>query len=160
MAAGVLLALGVTAASLYQSAFRWDSIDAYIVDHWAVDGTAFVELADGQPVNPTTAAELFASYGVEVSPALAGSIDILGACRTPGSRGAHMVVHTDQGPVTVIFMPKVASVDGHTLAFEGLLAQTLQLEKGSAVIIGPTQASIDPVYAMTRDGIRPISNTG
>jgi hypothetical protein len=124
-----------------------------------VDGTEFLELADGQPVDEAEAAELFASYGVEISPALAGRIDVLSACKTPGGRGAHMVIITDQGPVTLIFMPELETLDGHIMAFDHLVAATLQLEQGSAVIVGSNEEIITPVYALARAGIRPVSQT-
>lgn len=159
-AAAVVAALGIAGVAWYESTYHWDSVDDYIVDHWTVDGEQFLELADGEPVDQVTADELFASYGMQLSPALAQRIDILGKCHTPGSSGAHMVISTDQGPVTLIFMPKVETVDGHILAFDHLLAATLQLDRGSAIVIGPSEEIIAPVFAMARDGIRPLARTG
>ena len=158
-AAVVVAGIGFASISWYESTFEWESVNEYLADHWEVDGTEFLELADGQPVDQAEATKLFASYGVEISPALAGRIDVLSACKTPGGRGAHMVIITDQGPVTLIFMPELETLDGHIMAFDHLVAATLQLEQGSAVIVGSNEEIITPVYALARAGIRPVSQT-
>lgn len=157
MAAVVVAAVGVAGVVWYESLFRWDSVDDFIVDHWDDDGAEFLAQADGQPDDD--AAAMFARYGVTVSPELAKRIDYIHACRTPGSRGAHMVIITEQGPVTLIFMPKVEAESGHLLAFNDLVAATLPLENGSAVIIGANEEVIAPIYAMARNGIRPLAKS-
>lgn len=158
-AAVVVAGIGIASVRWYESTFEWDSVNDYLADHWAVDGAELLAQADGQPVERATAARLFARYGVEISPELAGRIDLLHNCKTPGGRGAHMVIITDQGPVTLIFMPKMESVESHILAFDHLVAATLELDQGSAVIIGTTEEIIAPVYAIARSGIRPVSQT-
>jgi hypothetical protein len=70
-----------------------------------------------------------------------------------------MVITTDQGPVTLIFMPMVETVNGHLLPFDNLIAATLQLDHGSALVIGPNEEIIASVYALARDGIRPIAQS-
>ena len=159
LAAAAVFVAGVGFASYtwYESTFYWDNVDDFIVEHWAEDGTEFLAQADGK-ADDTTAA-LFARFDVTVSPDLAERIDFVHACKTPGSRGAHMVVTTANGPVTVIFMPKVETENGYILDMGEQVAATLPLEKGSAVIIGPSEEAIAPISAIARTGIRPISNT-
>ncbi len=152
-AAVVVAGVGFASYNWYESTFYWENVDDYIVDHWASDGTDFLAQADGQP-DPNAQA-LFARYDVEISPELAAAIDFIHSCRTPGSRGAHMVIITENGPVTLIFMPEVNTDNGHILAMGQQVAATLPLERGSAVIIGPTEETIAPIYAMARSGIRP-----
>ena len=156
-AAAFVAVAGMAGMAWYESTFYWESVDDYVLDHWADDGQKFVDLADGQADDQVTA--MLARFGVEASPALALKVDYIHACHTPGSRGAHMVIATDQGPVTLIFMPKVEAVSGHLLAFDNLVAATLPLEYGSAVIIGPNEEVIAPVYAMARDGLRPLTRS-
>lgn len=158
-AAVVIAGIGFASVRWYESTFEWESVNEFLDDHWAVDGAEFLNQADGRPVEQADAARLFARYGVEISPALAGRIDIVEACKTPGGRGAHMVIITEQGPVTLIFMPEMVSVEGHVLAFDHMVAATLQLTRGSAVVIGPNEEVIAPVYALAREGIRPVSRT-
>lgn len=159
-AAVFVAAIGAASVAWYESTFHWESVDDYAVDHWATDGAQFLQLADGQPADPATVDRMFASFDMAVSPALAQRIDIIEKCRTPDSRGAHMVITTDHGPVTLIFMPKVETVNGHILEFDRQLAATLQLERGSALVIGPNEEVIASVYAIAREGIRPIAQTG
>jgi hypothetical protein len=158
-AAVFVAAVGFASYTWYESTFQWESVDDYAVDHWASDGEDLLAEADGLPVDRAEADRLFASFGMRLSPALAQRIDFVHRCRTPDSRGAHMVITTDQGPVTLIFMPKVETVNGHILAFDNLIAATLQLERGSALVIGPNEEIIASVYTLARDGIRPIAQT-
>lgn len=159
-AAVVVAGVGFASVSWYESTFHWETVDDYVIDHWARDGEQFLQLADGQPVSQSNAEALFASFDMQVSSALARQIDFAEKCKTPDSRGVHMVITTDQGPVTLIFMPKVETVDGHILPFGNQLAATLELESGSALVIGPNEDIIASVYAMAREGIRPIANAG
>lgn len=159
-AAVFVAAVGFAGYTWYESTFHWDSVNDFVVDHWAVDGAKFLQEADGQAVEQTVAEKMFASLDMRLSPALAQRIDTLSKCKTPDGRGVHMVITTDQGPVTVIFMPKVETVEGHIMDLAQMQAATLELESGSAVIIGPNEEIIASVYAMARDGIRPIARTG
>ncbi len=159
-AAVFVVAIGVASVAWYESTFHWDTIDDYAVDHWATDGALFLQLADGQPAEADKVQRMFASFDMTASPALMERIDIIEKCRTPDSPGVHMVVTTDHGPVTLIFMPKVETANGHILEFDRQLAATLQLEQGSALVIGPNEEVIASVYAIAREGIRPIAQTG
>ncbi len=159
LAAAAVLVAGVGFASYtyYESTFYWDNVDDYIVEHWADDGSKMLALADGE-TDPGAPA-LFARFDVEISPDFAARIDSVHNCKTPGSRGAHMVISTQSGPITLIFMPEVDTVNGHILDLGEEVAATLPLERGSAVIIGPSEEAIAPIYAIARAGIRPASVT-
>ena len=156
-AAAVLLTIGVTAAAWWQSARDWESVDDYLVDHWEVDGRAFVEQADSIPADNVEA--VFALIGMQVTAEYASQIDFIHACPTPGSRGAHYVVDTDNGPVTLIYMPSVQDVEAHTMTVDDLIARALPLANGSLLVIGPDMESIEPWFALTRDALRPLSQT-
>lgn len=159
LAAAAVLVAGVGFASYtyYESTFYWDNVDDFIVEHWAKDGSEMLAQADGQ--TDRGAAALFARWDVEISPDFAGRIDFVHNCKTPGSRGAHMVISTENGPITLIFMPEVDTVNGHILDLGQQVAATLPLERGSAVIIGPSEEAIAPIYTIARSGIRPAVTT-
>ena len=70
-----------------------------------------------------------------------------------------MVISTENGPITLIFMPEVDTVNGHILDLGQQVAATLPLERGSAVIIGPSEEAIAPIYTIARSGIRPAVTT-
>lgn len=159
LAAAAVLVAGVGFASYtyYESTFEWNNVDDYIVEHWANDGSDMLAQADGQTDQGAPA--LFASFGIAVSPDFAERIDFVHKCKTPGSRGAHMVISTENGPITLIFMPEVDTVNGHILDLGQEVAATLPLESGSAVIIGPSEEAIAPIYTIAREGIRPAGIT-
>ena len=156
-AAALVAVVGMASVSFLETTEQWENVDDYIVDHWSDDGAQFLSQADGRP--DPNAAVLFTRFGVNISQALAERIDYIYPCHTPQSRGAHMVITTDYGPVTLIFMPQVETVDGHILTLDQQVAATLPLESGSAVIIGPNEDVIAPIYTMARAGIRSVTGS-
>ena len=79
---------------------------------------------------------IMARFGAVANKPLSGNIQLIKLCPTPDGKGAHMVVHTDQGPMTIIFMPETQVNDGEMIDFEQMHALLVSLEHGSAAIIG------------------------
>lgn len=156
-AAAIVVTVGFASMRWYESTFHWESVEAFASEIWTHDGSMMLEQADGQPMDPSEARELLASVGMNASSALVAQIDVLHKCRTPDARGAHMVVITEQGPVTLIFMPKVQTENGHVRPFGDQVAATLSLPRGSALLFGPNEEIISAVYAMAREGLQPAS---
>lgn len=98
---------------------------------------------------------MLAALDVEAAPALADIVGVIKYCPTPDGRGVHMVLDTESGPVTVIFMPETAVVDRGTLQFDDVEAMLVQLQSGSAVIIAPELQQIADVYSMVQSSIVP-----
>lgn len=159
-AAAIVVTVGFASMRWYESTYTWESVEAFAADIWTHDGAMLLQQADGRPMDQAEASDMFASLGLQASPALMAQIDVLHKCRTPDARGAHMVVITEQGPVTLIFMPKVQTENGHVRAFGEQVAATLSMQRGSALVIGPNEEIISAVYAMAREGLQPISKTG
>ena len=65
-----------------------------------------------------------------------------------------MVVSTDQGPMTVIYMPEIRVSEGETVNFDQMHATLVNLEQGSAAIIGMQSQNVDDLVAMVRDSLK------
>ena len=65
-----------------------------------------------------------------------------------------MVVQTDQGPVTILFMPATAVDDGERMAFDQQHALLVQLERGSAAIIGQQMQTVEKVEGIIRTSLK------
>jgi hypothetical protein len=152
LAASVLVAVG--AASLYWNmSHSWASVDAYLADHYQDDGQKLIAMADGSV--SADSQSFFSRFDVRAEPALAGLIGVIKYCPTPDGKGVHMVLNTQNGPVTLIYMPEIHVNDGQVLGFDRLEAMLVDLPRGSAAIIGTPDQEIRGLYAMVHDSIIP-----
>ncbi len=148
LAASVLIAVGAVGMAWKQS-HQWDSVEAYLVDHYSHDGPGFVAKAT-DIVDEQDIIKIMASLDASIGQQLAGSIKFIKFCPTPEGRGAHMVVSTDQGPMTIIFMPKTPVTDGEVITFDQMQALMVSLEHGSAAIIGSQSQTIESLESVIR----------
>jgi hypothetical protein len=149
LAASLLLTAGA-AGWLWNMNRGWNSVEEYVVDHYRHDG----DLApSGMDIDQVQA--LFAGLDMQATPALASIVDVIKYCPTPDGKGLHMILHTERGPVTVIYMPGTRVVDREMMAFDNVEAILVELQAGSAVIIGPDERSIAALYAFVQESITP-----
>ena len=152
LAASLLIAVG-SFAIMWQQSRSWDSVEAYLADHYSHGGSILVtestELVSAQDIN-----RIMAKLNASADQQLAGRIKFIKLCPTPDGRGAHMVVATDQGPMTIIFMPKTLVTDGEVVQFDQMHALLVRLEHGSAAIIGEQSQSVESLEAMLRVSLK------
>jgi hypothetical protein len=154
MAASLLIAVG--AAGLTWNLNRgWDSAEDYVVDHYRHDGGRVLSLAPISSVRDVQT--VLSELDVQALPALASLVGVIKICPTPDGRGAHMILETEAGPVTVIYMPDTAVTDQEVLAFDDVQALLVELPGGSAAIIAPDRAVIAGLYGTVRDSIVPLA---
>ena len=154
MAASVLVAVG--AASLYwKQAQRFESVEQYVAAHYEEDGDAVLTRAVGFATE-IEVREVMARLDHRMDPALAENVRFIKICPTPDGRGAHMVLHTDTGPVTVIYMPGTEVRDGQRVAFDGMTAELVALEHGSAAIIGNAGDALADARTALQGAIQPL----
>ena len=150
LAASFLVAMGAAGVA-WQMNQGWDSVEDYVADHYRHDGDRLV--AESLQAGRGDVHALLAEYGLDATPALAGAVSLVKNCPTPGGKGVHMVLHTESGPLTVIYMPDTAVTDHATMAFDDKAAVLVELEHGSAAIIGQARNPVEAYYAMVHDGI-------
>jgi hypothetical protein len=154
LAASLLIAVGAT-GMVWQMNRSYSSVGEYLAAHYNHDGNKVVASAEGHVADNVQ--EILAHFDVEATEQLAGMVGFIKFCPTREGKGAHMVLNTDQGPVTVIFMPTESVNDGKSLAFDGMQAQLIRLQSGSAAVIASGPQAISQYFAMVRDSIVPIT---
>jgi hypothetical protein len=148
LAASVLIAVSAAFIAFKQPG-EWESVEAYLVDHYQHDGAAVVARAAGNTTAPE-AGRILARLDAAAGQALARNIRFIKFCPTPDGRGAHMVLDTAQGLVTVIFMPRTDVTDGQSVSFDDMRALLVSLDRGSAAIIANADQSIENLPDLLR----------
>ena len=155
MAMAAALLMGIGAAGItWKMNPSWDSVEDYVSDHYRHDGAAVLALADGQGAGHVQA--LLAEFDVEALPALAGIVGVIKYCPTPDGKGVHMVLNSERGPITVIYMPDTPVADREQITFDDREALLVDLKSGSAAIIGSPAQQISDLYALVQDSIVPL----
>jgi hypothetical protein len=152
LAASVLIAVGA-AGMAWNMNRGWDSVEEYLVDHYRHDGEKMAAMAGSASTGEVQS--VLSQLNVQASPVLADIVGVIKYCPTPDGKGVHMVLNTENGPVTVIYMPETEVTDREMLAFDDVEALLVDLQKGSAAIIGPGTASVTGLYAVVHDSILP-----
>jgi hypothetical protein len=152
LAASLLIAVGAV-GMVWKQSHQWDSVEAYLADHYSHDGDALVAQAT-DIVSEQDIARIMASLNASADQQLSGRIKFIKFCPTPAGRGAHMVVSTDQGPMTIIFMPKTRVTDGEMVKFDQMHAFLVNLEHGSAAIIGKQSQAVESMQAVIRESLK------
>ena len=152
LAASLLIAVGAV-GMVWKQSRQWDNVEAYLADHYSIDGDALVAQAT-DIVSEQDIARIMASLNASADQQLSGRIKFIKFCPTPEGRGAHMVVSTDQGPMTIIFMPKTQVTDGEMVKFDQMHAFLVNLEHGSAAIIGKQSQAVESMEAVIRESLK------
>jgi len=152
LAASLLIFVGA-AGVVWKQSHQWESVEAYVMDHYTYDGNALLAKAGENPSRQNIS-KLLARFDAQADEQLSSVITFIKYCPTPDGRGAHMVVSTDQGPMTIIYMPETQATDGEVLRFDQVQASLVNLEHGSAAIIGKQTQSLENVVVMVRNSLK------
>ncbi len=152
LAASLLITVGAVTL-VWKQSHQWESVEAYVADHYSHDGSKLVAQAT-DIVAQEDIDKIMAKLGATAGEQLSGRIKFIKFCPTPEGRGAHMVVSTDQGPMTIIFMPETQVTDGQMLEFDQMHAMLVNLEHGSAAIIGEQGQAVENLQAMVRESLK------
>ena len=143
MAASLLL-------SFIFASFFWYNSQPNTVEEYI--SRAFIDESNvplsAEPIEFAEIKSVFADFKTGVSGDL-GRVVFIHNCHTPNGTGVHMVVSTNQGLVTVYYMPRT-NLDQKRVEFDidHSKASLVAMEKGSIAIIADTEqqlASIEPV---------------
>jgi hypothetical protein len=152
MAASLLIAVGA-AGIVWQQSHQWDSVEDYVADHYSHDGGDV--LAEAKKVfAQQDISRIMSRLGASADQSLTDRIKFIKYCPTPDGRGAHMVVSTDQGPMTILFMPKTDVTDGEVISFDQQHALLVSLDHGSAAIIGDRSQDLKNLEPMLRNSFK------
>ena len=152
LAASFLVFLGA-GGLVWKQSHQWESVEAYVADHYSHDGGSVIAKA-GENFSEKDISKILARLDATADEQLAGRIKFIKYCPTPDGRGAHMVVSTDQGPMTIILMPKTRVTDGEMVEFDQMHALLVNLDHGSAAIIGEKSQKVENLLTMVRGSLK------
>jgi len=112
-------------------------MQTYLAGHWAHDGPQVMAAATTQPSSLDRIEYVFSELGVQLSPELMQRVRVSKFCPTPDGAGAHVVLATDQGPVTMYYMPRTRVPQAPT-SFTlngGMESTVINLERGSLALV-------------------------
>ena len=155
LAASLLIAVGAAGMG-WQMTRGWDSVEEYVVDHYRHDGDRLV--AQSLEARMGDVHSVLAEFDVSAAPELADIISVIKFCPTPEGKGVHMVLETSNGPITVIYMPGTRVTDQELFSFDEKEALLVELDSGSAAIIGSDRQNIGDFYAVVHDSIVPLAD--
>ena len=154
LAASILISVAAVGMG-WKMSHRWESVDQYLVQHYRHDGQSLVDKSGREPA--TNIQDILARFDIEAAPGLAQAVGVIKYCPTPDGKGVHMVLNTDEGPVTVIYMPETQVTDHEMVEFDEMRAIFVELDKGSAIIIGTQQQSVSELYAFVHESFIPTT---
>lgn len=152
LAASMLIAVGA-AGMAWKLNPSWDSVEAYVVDHYRHDGPQMLTQTGGESAQKVQ--DILSEFEVSAAPALADIVGVIKYCPTPEGKGVHMVLNTPTGPLTVIYMPETAVTDRQVMSFDDVEAMLVELKNGSAVIVGADRQGLQDYYALVQQSIIP-----
>lgn len=157
LAASVFMMIGAAAVFIWHQGQPVD-LESYVLNHWQMDGKNLVAQAR-EPVGIEQIQAIMSSVNAIAGEQLVGRIYFIKNCPTPDGNGAHMVLMTEQGPVTVFYLPKTELQDTKSKSFElpGMYAFLVDLQQGSAAVIGPSDDSVRAVTQLLGGGILPAN---
>ena len=152
LAASLLVFVGA-AGLVWKQSHQWESVEAYVADHYSHDGGSVIAKAD-EHFSEKEIFKILARLDATADEQLTGRIKFIKYCPTPDGRGAHMVVSTNQGPMTIILMPNTQVTDGEMVEFDQMHAMLVNLDHGSAAIIGDASQNVESLVGVVRDSLK------
>ena len=154
LAAAVLLAVTVAGITWQRMNPSFDSVEQYVAAHYEHDGPELIARGKGQLADNVD--QILAQFRVTLTPQAKRMVSLIKFCPTPAGTGAHMVLNTEHGPITIIFMPDTRVTDGEMMAFDGMQAQLVRLVNGSAAVIGTENQQIASFYSLVQNSFVPL----
>ncbi len=156
LAASVLLMAG--AASIFWHQTRQPaSLGQYVQSHYRHDGGTVLARA-GSGFDPADVNRVMASVNATAGPELVGKVDFIKLCPGLDGTGAHMVLSSAEGPVTVFYLPDAEVGEARLVRFDAMEARLVSLDSGAAAIIGEPGQDHSGIEAILRRAIAAIEN--
>ena len=152
LAASLLIAVGAI-GMVWKQSQELAQIEVYLADHYSADGDTFIARA-ANGISEQAINRVMASLNAAAGKELSERIQYISFCPTPEGRGAHMVVSTPEGPITIIFMPDTRVNDGELVEFDQMHAYLVNLEQGSAAIIGALNQPVETLQLVVKNSLK------
>ncbi|HEY5720019.1 MAG TPA: DUF3379 family protein [Gammaproteobacteria bacterium] len=149
--ATVLLVVGVLRGGLQDGAPQLLPLEQLVAEHTLEESFA---TRVSMPVPRGEIESLFAQFGARLVADLGGVTFANGCVMENGIKGAHLVLDTPQGKVTVLVIPH-RPVDGaRTLRFAGHEGRIVPYGRGSLAVIGDGGGALGPVEQRFRSAVQ------
>lgn len=138
LAASLLMAVGVVNFNKSQYADQHFPLDRLVVEHIEHDGVASMKASyqlSGQKL-----VQVSQQFGVRVK--LANHISFAEKCPIGDSYGLHMVYQSENGPVTIIYMPELPLEKTQPFNYAGLKGWVKPMKQGSIAVVGGSTMDI------------------
>ena len=155
VAASLVLVAGYV-GYMWDGLVQPDTVQEFVAQHYHHDGEKVLSKA-GDIVAADDVSEVFASWDMQASPELLKRVSYIKKCLTMDGMGAHMIVQTDQGAVTLIVMPKTPVTDRELVEFDAMQAHLVALGGASAAIIGNSDQAVSSLDDLIRSSISTTS---
>jgi len=155
IAASLLLAVAAAGLTWRMNTMNFDSVEQYVAYHYNHDGEKVLSNSLGQTADDVDA--VLARFDVTMAPDMSRMVSLIKYCPTPDGKGAHIVLNTQEGPVTVIYMPKTPVTDGEMMDFDGVRAQLVALKSGSAAVIGSYAQDVSRFHNLVQNAFLPVA---
>lgn len=154
--AASLVAIAATAALVWNAQKTTETLPDYLLAHYEHDGGLFLTRIG--ETGPDDIVSVLARFDLAAAPALAERIGYIKVCRSLHGEGAHMVVRTGDGWVTVFYLPGVEVEEGLVIPVADLQARMLAMAGGAVAMIGPHAADDAQLATLLHDSLRPTTN--
>jgi len=138
VAAALALAVAVTTFTMLPGQTSMHDLQRHLAWHWQHDGPQVLAVsADRTQPDPGQVQRVLSEFGVQLEPEMLEQVRMAKVCPTPDGAGAHIVLATESGPVTLYYMPRtrVPSSPARVRLGDGMEALALNVERGSLALI-------------------------
>jgi len=138
VAAALALAVAVTTFTMFPGKTSMGDLQEHLAWHWQHDGPQVLATATGRTqADPNQVQQVLSELGLQLEPELFEKVRMTKFCPTPDGAGAHIVLDTESGPVTLYYMPRtrVPSSPARIRLDDGMEAVALNVERGSLALI-------------------------
>ncbi|MCA1778964.1 MAG: DUF3379 domain-containing protein [Xanthomonadaceae bacterium] len=145
IAAALALAVALTTFNLVERNPTMPQMAEHIAWHWQHDGPQTLATASGELASDTDQVRrVFSELGVHIEPALLAKVRLTKFCPTPDGAGAHVVLATEQGPITLYYMPRtrIPSSPASIPLADGMQSMVVNLERGSMALVAEAGADM------------------
>lgn len=119
-------------------------LEQHIAWHWQYDGPEVLAASAGRlQADPDHVQKVLAELGVQLEPELLSQVRLTKFCPTPDGAGAHIVLATATGPVTLYYMPRtrLPTSPARMPLEDGMEAIAMNVERGSLALIARSGAA-------------------
>lgn len=147
------LALGMLMGAILFSGPGRPDLQEYLAHHWLDDGPQAIAAMQASVPEPALEA-VTQVLDFHLVGGIREQVRFVKLCPAPDGVGAHLVLATEQGPVTVYYLPGLKTGDRQPLRINGMQAWVADLETGAVTVIAPPETDGETILEDFRRDFR------